>query len=199
MDLSRLTLAPPAAPEVLEMIPEAFRPNFAPGYLDFMARHNGAEGYVGPSAYLILWSLERLPDLNEQYEVDRWASGLFIFGSNQWDTVYAFDFSDTPATIVETPFVGLSHEYKTTVAATFEELLEGLAAQGDPRQPATARYPQDHEFWKAHPIVLGGDPNNTSDIQLMPRDTHIAVVRKWNEMFDYAKKNAPRPKGRERS
>src|SRR5262245_52553644 len=50
-------------------------------YVDFMTQSNGAEGNVGNS-YLVLWPLEEIGPLNEAYEVDEYAPGLLLFGSD---------------------------------------------------------------------------------------------------------------------
>jgi hypothetical protein len=52
------------------------------GYLDFLYRYNGGEGFVGPNAYVIFWRLGELAELNEAYQVAEFAPGLLAFGSN---------------------------------------------------------------------------------------------------------------------
>ena len=44
-------------------------------------RANGGEGFVG-RAYLILWPIEKLRELNDAYQVEQYAPGFLIFGSD---------------------------------------------------------------------------------------------------------------------
>src|ERR1051325_5307671 len=60
-------------------------------YLDFLKFSNGIEGKVGEKGYLILWSAEILPEVNNGYEVSEWMPGFFIIGSDGGDTAYGID------------------------------------------------------------------------------------------------------------
>jgi hypothetical protein len=50
-------------------------------YVEFLKLTNGAEGFVG-RAYVMLWSVEELASMNHSYEVQDYAPGLLIFGSD---------------------------------------------------------------------------------------------------------------------
>jgi len=50
-------------------------------YGQFLAVHDGGEGFVGEN-YLILWSIVELASANRDYQVEEWVPGLLLFGSN---------------------------------------------------------------------------------------------------------------------
>jgi hypothetical protein len=93
------------------------------GYLEFMSNSNGAEGQLA-SSYFILWSIDELFDLNEQYHVDEFAPGFFIIGSDGGDTAFAID--KRTGELYDMPFVGMSREEATLRARDFPGLLETL-------------------------------------------------------------------------
>lgn len=74
-------------------------------YIEFMKIHNGAEGAIGENSYLQLWRIEELIDANQAYEVERYASGFFIFASNGGGRAYAFNKSGS--TIMHFEFIGM--------------------------------------------------------------------------------------------
>lgn len=96
-------------------------------YAQFLQEVNGGEGFIGPQAYLILWPLEELQGLNEAYEVQEYAPGLFLFGSNGGGEAFAFDTRVAGNPIVTVPFVGMDRELARPMAPTFEEFLLVLA------------------------------------------------------------------------
>ena len=59
-------------------------------YIDFITHYNGAEGVIGNS-YLQLLRAEELQKENEGYQVEKYAPGHFIFGSDLGGTAYAFN------------------------------------------------------------------------------------------------------------
>jgi len=82
--------------------------DFAPpaDYVDFIKEFNGGEGPIGDYNYLQLWKIEDLIPMNEKYEVNKYAEGYFIFGSNAGGTAYAF--AKKSAAIVTFEFVGMA-------------------------------------------------------------------------------------------
>jgi hypothetical protein len=57
-------------------------------YVEFLKLTNGAEGFVG-RAYVMLWSVEELASMNHSYEVQDYAPGLLIFGSDGGGEAYS--------------------------------------------------------------------------------------------------------------
>jgi hypothetical protein len=96
-------------------------------YADFLQWSNGGEGFIGPKAYVILWKLGDLVEMNEAYQVSEYAPGLFIFGSDGGGEAFAFDIRTSGMPIVSIPFVGMDRSLTQVVAPTFNDFLEALA------------------------------------------------------------------------
>jgi hypothetical protein len=94
-------------------------------YLKFMEEINGGEGFVG-SNYLILWRIEELAKMNIDYQVQEYAPGLFLFGSDGGGEAFAFDLRSPSAPIISVPFVGLDTSLARPYALNFTEFLERL-------------------------------------------------------------------------
>lgn len=95
-------------------------------YRDFLQEANGGEGFVGKE-YLILWKAEELEPFNREYEVEKYAPGIFLFGSNGGGEGFGFDTRCTPYKVVQVPFVGMDLRYATHVADNFLDLLERMS------------------------------------------------------------------------
>ena len=95
-------------------------------FVQFLKVTNGPEGYIGENAYVMLWEVEDLASLNAAYEVQTYAPGLLIFGSDGGGEAYGFDTRSTPWTIVRMPFIGMEWSMATQIASTFDEFLEHL-------------------------------------------------------------------------
>jgi len=95
-------------------------------YKQFLRRADGGEGFVG-HAYLILWPVEQLQELNDAYQVEEYASGLLLFGSDGGGEAYAFDTRAAGKPIVSVPFVGMERQLARAMGADFREFLERLS------------------------------------------------------------------------
>ena len=60
-------------------------------YVEFLKETNGGEGFVGENSYVIFWPLEKLLEYNKAYNVQEYAPGLFLIGSDGGGEAYAFD------------------------------------------------------------------------------------------------------------
>jgi hypothetical protein len=95
-------------------------------FKDLLRTSNGGEGYLG-NQYLMLWSIEEIIDYNAQYDVEKYAPGLLIFGSSGGGEAYAFDYrSGKFDGVVKIPFVGMDLKYTRALASTFTDFLRGL-------------------------------------------------------------------------
>ncbi|HMH20162.1 MAG TPA: SMI1/KNR4 family protein [Puia sp.] len=74
-------------------------------YFEYLQISNGGEGFIGKNSYLSLWSIENLVPWNSKYEVDAYAPGYFIFGSDGGGTAYAFKKKESE--IVAFQFIGM--------------------------------------------------------------------------------------------
>jgi hypothetical protein len=88
---------------------------------------DGAEGFIN-GHYLMLWGAAEIIECNKSCEVDVYAPGLILFGSNGGGEAYAFDTRSNALPIVQVPFVGMDLKYVDVLASTFTEFLEKLAS-----------------------------------------------------------------------
>ncbi len=95
-------------------------------YVDFLREANGGEGFIGKE-YLILWRIEELELFNREYEVERYAPGIFLFGSNGSGEAFGFDTRSVPYKVVQVPFIGMDIKYATPVANGFIDLLKRMS------------------------------------------------------------------------
>ncbi len=95
-------------------------------YIRFLQKHDGGEGFVGDN-YLIIWKAEELSVFNREYEVDKYAPGLLMFGSNGGGEGYAFDRRSQEMNIVRVPFIGLSVESAIPMAESIDDLFAVLS------------------------------------------------------------------------
>ena len=97
-----------------------------PDYVCFLQEHNGGEGFVGEN-YLIVWKAEELINFNREYEVNEYAPGILLFGSNGGGEGFGFDTRDVTLPIVRVPFIGMDLRYAIVVANSFTDLFMQLA------------------------------------------------------------------------
>ncbi|MGP8199719.1 MAG: SMI1/KNR4 family protein [Limisphaerales bacterium] len=94
-------------------------------YAEFLQQANGGEGFVG-NAYVILWRVEELLEMNKAYQVAEYAPGLFLFGSDGGGEAFAFDTRSDAKPIISVPFVGMELKLVRSVALNFKAFLEEL-------------------------------------------------------------------------
>jgi hypothetical protein len=92
-------------------------------YKQFLRHSDGGQGFVLSSAYLILWPVEQLLEMNKAYEVAEYAPGLVLFGSDGGGEALAFDMRSDAKPVVVVPFVGMDLDAIWPVAATFKSFL----------------------------------------------------------------------------
>lgn len=95
-------------------------------YKEFLEKINGGEGFIGEN-YLILWTAEELAQFNRDYQVEDYAPGLILFGSDGGGEGYAFDTRIAPMSIVQVPFIGMNLAYARAMAPSFSEFITTLA------------------------------------------------------------------------
>jgi cell wall assembly regulator SMI1 len=94
-------------------------------YVRFLRAHNGGEGFLGEN-YIIFWKAEELSSFNREYEVDKYAPGILLFGSDGGGEGYGFDTQDAAMPIVRVPFIGMDRRYAKVVARNFADLFATL-------------------------------------------------------------------------
>ena len=95
-------------------------------YVDFLKFTNGGEGFVGKNAYIILWGVEELASMNQEYEVQKYVPGLLIFGSDGGGEAYGFDTRSPQWPIVQVPFVGMEWDVAESMGTSFCQFLARL-------------------------------------------------------------------------
>ena len=91
------------------------------GFIEFYRGANGAD-ISSAELYTVLWPLTDLFQLNIDYDVDEYAPGFFIFGSDGGDT--AFTIEKVTGKIFEMPFIGMSPEEAVFLSDNFDEFLQ---------------------------------------------------------------------------
>lgn len=94
-------------------------------YIQFLHNYDGGEGFIGDN-YLILWKVEELSVFNREYEVEQYAPGILLFGSDGGGEGYGFDTRDAAMPVVRIPFIGMELRYVRAVADSFIDFLNKL-------------------------------------------------------------------------
>jgi hypothetical protein len=123
---------PPASPISIEKCEAGLGFLLPADYAHFLRRMNGGEGFLGENAYLVLWRVEELIEMNAGYKVAEAPQELFLFGSNGAGEAFAFDTRSRPPAIVAVPFVGLDWDDAIFIARDFRGFLERLFLSGIP-------------------------------------------------------------------
>lgn len=98
--------------------------NFPKEYREFILESNGVAGGIGDNAYLIIWPVQELVELNEEYGVKKFTPGLVYFGSDGGGIAYAFDTRGMSIKFVEFPFDSIHIEEANVIAETFDDFLK---------------------------------------------------------------------------
>jgi hypothetical protein len=117
---------PPTDFDFVESLPSRLGVVIPSHYLDFLKEHNGGEGFIGDN-YIVLWKAEELADFNREYEVEKYAPGIFLFGSDGGGEGYGFDTQSAEMPIVRIPFIGMERRYATLIAKDLPDLFAKLA------------------------------------------------------------------------
>lgn len=125
-NLTEGQLDAPADPDVVEGLSASLGVGLPDDYLAFLRQHNGGEGFIGDN-YIIFWKAEELADFNREYQVEKYAPGVLLFGSNGGGEGYGFDTQSAALTIVRIPFIGMERRYAMPVAKDFPNLFAKLA------------------------------------------------------------------------
>lgn len=123
---SGLDLNGPATEEGIVVCQESLSRELPADYVAFLRIGNGGDGFVGENAYVILWKCDELAELNKAYEVEQYAPGLLLFGSDGGGEAFGFDTRDADWPIVQVPFVGMDWGDAKQCGGSLVEFLEWL-------------------------------------------------------------------------
>lgn len=118
-----LSLRVPADYDVVEQFQLKRGIKLPEDYVAFLHRSDGADGPVGATGYVSLWSIVELSELNSGYRVEEFAPGILLFGSDGGGEAFGFDLRDSSMNVVEVPFVGMSLSNARPVAESFTKML----------------------------------------------------------------------------
>ncbi|WP_244508374.1 SMI1/KNR4 family protein [Mesorhizobium sp. LCM 4577] len=116
---------PPAEPAVVDGLSARLGVELPKDYTDFLREHNGGEGFVHDN-YVVFFKAEELADFNREYEVEKYAPGILLFGSNGGGEGYGFDTQDPNMSIVRVPFVGMNRKLALKTARNIADLFSRL-------------------------------------------------------------------------
>jgi hypothetical protein len=119
-------LYPPADHRVVDGLSSALGAPLLADYLAFLLQHDGGEGFMAPTTSFF-GKRRKLADFNREYEVEKYAPGILLFGSTGGGEGYGFDTQSVTLPIVRLPFIGMQRRYAKHVAQTFPELFSKLA------------------------------------------------------------------------
>ena len=101
----------PYVGEIIEKINDVVLPN---DYIEFMKKHNGGQGDIGET-WLILYRLEELQEINDDYEIEVFLPDHIIIGSNGGGELYGIDnkgnYFNVPVLIDEDDVAVLAHQF----------------------------------------------------------------------------------------
>jgi hypothetical protein len=157
-------------------------------YVEFLTSAGGGEGLIGETVYVILWGADELRRLNEAYEVQRYAPGLLVFGSNGGGEAYGFDTRSPDWHVVEVPLVGMTWDLAKPMGATFLSFLGNLYNTkhvGEPTRPGGSTHLdcRGKEIFEPTPVLLGGSPTDPANKVVLNRKEHIEAVVYWNKVI----------------
>lgn len=125
--MENMEFTTPATTEEINAAEKELGLEFPKSYVDFLLITNGAEGSIGEENYLVLWSVNEIVELNNEYAVKEFTPQLTYFGSDGGGTAYAFDVSGDTISFAEIPFESIDIEDRVHIANSFNAFVEALA------------------------------------------------------------------------
>ena len=120
--LLKLNLRPSATLAAITECESQLGAKLPEDYCVFLRLTNGGEGFIGKN-YMIFWRVEELVQLNQSYEVQRYADGLLIFGSSGGGEAYGFDTRHPTWPVVRLPFIGMDWRDSNLVGESFSAFM----------------------------------------------------------------------------
>lgn len=146
----------------------------------FLEQADAAEGFVG-GAYLAMWPVESIADLNRKARIPEFAPDLVFFATDGGGEGFAFTRSG--GEFVNVPMIGMRIIETISVGRTFKEFLAGIAQRdqltGPP--PVVDRSRLGMIVHDVTPIIVGGNPTDPANKVLLPVAEYAEIVGWWNE------------------
>ena len=122
--MMEMNLNEPGSLLAIKETEEKLKIKFPEQYRNFLMFHNGAEGSIGENSYLVIWSIENIISLNEEYGVFEFTPEILYFGSDGGDMAYAFDRRNSAVKIVEIPFESISIDDAVELSDDFNDFVK---------------------------------------------------------------------------
>jgi hypothetical protein len=144
-------------------------------------------------AYLAMWPVGQLVELNRVASVSDFCPRLIIFATDGGGEGYGLDARN--GTLVSVPMIGMMWDLAEQVGSTFHEFLDWLV-EHNPLSGPQPRLDPARVGLVVHdvtPIILGGDPTDPANKALVPLRDYVRLVAWWNERVKNA--HDPFPSG----
>jgi hypothetical protein len=154
-------------------------------YVEVLQYMDGGEGFMG-SEYVRLYPSKKLAELNKAYDVQEFAPGLLIFGSNGEGDAFAFDYRQNQPGVVRIPFIPMDIGYLEEEGSSVTEfLLSHVEATPLELRNTTTPNPEliGKEIHEMMPIVFGGSPDNLDNKVFLAPEDYAEYVRWWNHKY----------------
>ena len=127
--LKKMDKETPATKIMIEKVEKEWNISLPCEYKQLILFSNGIEGPIGKASYLSIWPINELIELNQEYAVDEFLSGIKYFGSDGGDIAYGFEFDHDRTTIIEIPFDSINKEEVKKYGESFFDLLISSRAE----------------------------------------------------------------------
>ena len=152
-------------------------------YLTLISQMNGGEGFIGDK-YCRFYSIDKLIALNQAFMVKDFAPGLFIFGSTGGGEAFTFDTRNSPASIVEIPFIPMDIKYAKVLGKTILDFFIALSGQSKNETPHAINMDLiGKEVHEIQPIVFGGNPVDPKNKTFLIPEDYAKLVVWWNKQY----------------
>ena len=94
-------------------------------YLEFIKKHNGAEGFLSNDNYILLWNVQDLIALNPYYKDEPKCTNYFFFGSDGSNLGFAFDKKNK--NIIAIDFIEIGITEPEFIATSFKLFINKLS------------------------------------------------------------------------
>lgn len=118
-----------ASPADIDSAEQSLGVRFPEDYRRFLAESNGLEGPIGRDGYLMLFSVQDLAEINQAAEVEEFAPGFVIIGSDGGGTTYGFVSSRTKPRYARVPDMDLSTEALEPMGGTLLDMIRRLTLE----------------------------------------------------------------------
>jgi hypothetical protein len=114
--------SPPPSEKAILDFTTSLRKQLPSDYLSAMAFANGGTGFVG-NRYVKLWPVEKLLELNNAYQIQKYCPNLFAIGSHGGGETYVFDLAKSDGAIYSIPLVGMEPAETEFVSPSFDTFV----------------------------------------------------------------------------